>query len=94
MGGALDEAAAAVEELVRYPLQWHASMWATIFVDVHDTVPAYSKKALSLLLESFALAFGKISRGAQSHHRSSSVGSHYALVMLRCYRMRQWPRLM
>lgn len=70
MGRALDQAGAAVEELVRMPFQRHTTVRASILVDVDLPGTAYGQHLQSIDIEATACSFGQFVPVAQVVQRS------------------------
>lgn len=59
VGGALDQAGAGIEELIRLPFQRNSPMRAAIFVGIHVSFSAHDEQAHFFALEAAARTFGQ-----------------------------------
>ena len=59
VGGALDQAGAGIEELIRLPLQRDSPMRAAIFVGIQLSFPAHEEQAHFSAFEAAARTFGQ-----------------------------------
>ncbi|MCY1557230.1 hypothetical protein D9M68_940630 [compost metagenome] len=64
VGGALDQAGAVVEKLVRQPFQGNAAVRAAVAVGKYLAVLAYGKQFFACNHKAPALTFGQLMRGA------------------------------
>ena len=65
MGGALDQARAAVQELIGQPLQSDASMGAAVLIDEDLSGPSHRQQLNAGQLQATALSFRNITAFAQ-----------------------------
>ena len=68
MGGALDQAGAGVEELVRLPFQADATVRATVLVSVDPAFAAHGKDLLPGDLEATAAGIDQFGAGTKKLH--------------------------
>ncbi|BCT35481.1 hypothetical protein PproGo58_49760 [Pseudomonas protegens] len=68
MGGALDQAGAGIEELIRLPFQGDSSVRALIGIHVGLPLAAHGKELQARKLETPATGLGKVTPGAKKFH--------------------------
>ena len=68
MGGALDQARARVEKLVRLPFQRYPAMWATVDIEVGNAFAAHGKQLAAVDIEAEARVGCEFAGGAEKLH--------------------------
>jgi hypothetical protein len=68
MGGALDQASAGVEKLIRLPFKRHAAVWAAIAVDEYLSFSAHGYQLQPVNLKASAVRFSQVLCVAEEFH--------------------------